>query len=263
MARKSPRLPNRNESRGIPKGPSLAGCLHVYMLTCLQALGLTPMLARHRGRDSVLHCGGSDWTHADALPHPDGGTLNPVVAGFQRESAVVFAALWWCALVVLVRERCGSVWWCACVGSLVVGSLLGCPPGAGWCAFGCWPQSVGHPGCVGVVSPPFGVCPWCGALLVAGSPTPWSVRLTRWRVSGCVQPGSWCLAVLARRHGAPTPGVLHTGETTWATPVSAGVGEPKGKARANSARVVSVGRSRDPSCGDGSPPGGAPPWLVR
>lgn len=100
----------------------MAGCLHVYMLTCLQALGLTPMLARHRGRDSVLHCGGSDWAHADASPHPDGGTLNPVVAGFQRESAVVVAALWWCALVVLVRERCGLVWWCACGGSLLVGS---------------------------------------------------------------------------------------------------------------------------------------------
>lgn len=208
MARKSQHLPNRNESRGIPKGPSLAGCLHVYMLTCLQALGLTPMLARHRGRDSVLHCGGSDWGHADGLPHPDGGTLNPAVAGFQREFAVVFAALWWCALVVLVRERCGSVWWCACVGSLLVGSLLGCPCVVvpSWC----WSQSVGHPGCVGVVAPPVGVCLNCGALPVAGPPTPWSVRLTRWCVSGCVQPGPWCLSVLARRHGAPTPGVLHT-----------------------------------------------------
>lgn len=105
----------------------MAGCLHVYMLTCLQALGLTPMLARHRGRDSVLHCGGSDWARADASPHPDGGTLNPAVAGFQRESAVVFAALWWCALVVLVRERCGSVWWCACVGVPCCGVPFGVP----------------------------------------------------------------------------------------------------------------------------------------
>ena len=127
MARKSPPSSSRNESRGIPKGPSLAGCLHVYMLTCLQVLGLTPMLARHRGRDSVLHCGGSDWAHADASPHPDGGTLNPAVAGLRCWAVVVVAALWWCALVVLVRERCGLVWWCACVGSLLVGSLLGCP----------------------------------------------------------------------------------------------------------------------------------------
>lgn len=70
----------------------MAGCLHVYMLTCLQALGLTPMLARHRGRDSVLHCGGSDWTHADALPHPDGGTLNPAVAGLRCWVAMALAA---------------------------------------------------------------------------------------------------------------------------------------------------------------------------
>ena len=85
------------------------------------------MLARHCGRDSVLHCGGSGGAPADASPHPDGGTLNPAVAGFQRESAVVFAALWWCALVVLVRERCGSVWWCACVGSLWCGVPFGVP----------------------------------------------------------------------------------------------------------------------------------------
>lgn len=203
------------------------------------------MLVRHRGRDSVLHCGGSDWARADASPHPDGGTLNPAVAGFQREFAVVFAALWWCALVVLVRERCGSVWWCACVGSLLVGSLLGCPCVVvpSWC----WSQSVGHPGCVGVVAPPVGVCLNCGALPVAGPPTPWSVRLTRWCVSGCVQPGPWCLAVLARRHGPLLLGCSTPGETTWATPVTAGVSEPEGKARANSAHVVSVGRSRDPS----------------
>ena len=85
------------------------------------------MLARHRGRDPVLHCGRSDGAPADASPHPDGGTLNPAVVGFQREFAVVFAALWWCALVVLVRERGGSVWWCACVGSLWCGVPFGVP----------------------------------------------------------------------------------------------------------------------------------------
>ena len=184
------------------------------MLTCLQALGLTPMLVRHRGRDSVLHCGGSGGAPADASPHPDGGTLNPAVAGFQREFAVVFAALWWCALVVLVRERCGSVWWCACVGSLWCGVPFGVPLCCGALlvvgvssAVGL--SRLGTPG-VGVVAPPVGVCLSCGALPVAGSPTSWSVRLTRWCVSGCVRPGPWCLAVLARRHGAPTPGVLHT-----------------------------------------------------
>lgn len=226
------------------------------------------MLARHRGRDSVLHCGGSDWGHADASPHPDGGTLNPAVAGFQREFAVVFAAP---VVVRLGRVGPRARWLglvvCLCGVPLVWGPFWGalvlwCPPGVGWWAFGCRPQSVGHPGCVGVVAPPSGVRLSCGALLGAGPPTPWSVRLTRWCVSGCVQPGPWCLAVLARRHGAPTPGVLHTGETTWATPVTAGVGEPEGKARADSARVVSVGRSRDPSCGGGSPPGESPS-LVR
>ena len=40
---------------------------------------------------------------------------------------MVFAALWWCALVVLVRERGGSVWWCACVGSLWCGVPFGVP----------------------------------------------------------------------------------------------------------------------------------------
>ena len=34
---------------------------------------------------------------------------------------------WWCALVVLVRERGGSVWWCACVGSLWCGVPFGVP----------------------------------------------------------------------------------------------------------------------------------------
>lgn len=209
------------------------------------------MLARHRGRDSVLHCGGSNWARADASPHPDGGTLNPAVAGFQRDSAVVFAALWWCALVVLVRERGGLVWWCACVGSLLVGSLLGCPcvvVPSWWSVCLRLLASVGRaPRVCGRGGSTFWGAPlvWC----TAGRRVThrWSVKLTRWCVSGCVRPGPWCLAVLARRHGAPTAGVLHTGETTWATPVSAGVGEPKGKARANSARVVSVGRSRDPS----------------
>ena len=89
---KSPYSSSLNESRGIPKGPSLAGCLHVYMLTCLQALGLTPMLARHRGRDSVFHCGGPDGAYADASPQPDGGTLNPAVAGLRCWVAMALAA---------------------------------------------------------------------------------------------------------------------------------------------------------------------------
>ena len=117
---------------------------------------------------------------------------------------------WWCALVVLVRERCGSVWWCACVGS-----LLGCPCVVvpSWCWLVClrllasagraprvWAWWLHLLGCaLGVVH--------CWS---QGHPPTWSVRLTRWCVSGCVQPGPWCLAVLARRHGAPTPGVLHT-----------------------------------------------------
>ena len=144
------------------------------------------MLARHRGRDSVLHCGGSDWARADASPHPDGGTLNPAVVGFQREFAVVgfqrefavvFAALWWCALVVLVRERCGSVWWCACVGSL-------------WCGV------------------PFGVPLCCGALLVVGVSS--AVGLSRLGT-----PGVWawwlhllgCASTVVRYWvaGSPTP----------------------------------------------------------
>ena len=225
------------------------------------------MLARHRGRDSVLHCGGSDGAPADASPHLDGGTLNPAVVGFQREFAVVVAAS---VVVRLGRVGPRALWLglvvCLCGVPLVWGPFWGalvlwCPPGGRW-TFGCQPQSFGHPGCVGVVAPPVGVCLSCGALLGAGSPARWSVRLTRWCVSGCVQPGPWCLAVLARRHGAPTPGVLHTRGTTWDTPVSAGVGEPTGKARASSARVVSVGRSRDPSCGGGLSPGESPS-LVR
>lgn len=208
MARKSPPSSSRNESRGIPEGPSLAGCLHVYMLTCLQALGLTPMLARHRGRDSVLHCGGSDGAPADALPHLDSGTLNPAVAGFQRESAVVFAAP---VAVCLGRVGPRALWLglvvCLCGVPLVWGPFWGarvlwCPPGVGL-------SRSGTPG-VGVVAPPVGVCLSCGALPVAGLPSLWSVRLTRWCVLGCVRPGPWCLAVLARRHGAPTTGVLHT-----------------------------------------------------
>ena len=137
MARKSPPSSWLNKSRGIPKGPSLAGCLNVYMLTCLQALGLTPMLARHRGRDSVLHCGGSDRAPADASPHPDGGTLNPAVAGFQRESAVVFAAS---VVVRLGRAGPRALWLglvvCLCGVPLVWGPFWGalvlwCPPGDG------------------------------------------------------------------------------------------------------------------------------------
>lgn len=214
----------------------MAGCLHVYMLTCLQALGLTPMLARHRGQDSVLHCGGSDGAPADASPHPDGGTLNPAVAGFQRESAVVFAAP---VVVRLGRSGPRARWLglvvCLCGVPLVWGPFWGalvlwCPPGVGWWAFGCRPQLVGHPGCGRGGSTCWGVPQlWCATGSQCHPPT-WSVRLTRWCVSGCVQPVPWCLAVLVRRHGAPTTGVLHTRGTTWATPVTAGVGEPEGKA---------------------------------
>ena len=193
------------------------------------------MLARHRGRDPVLHCGRSDGAPADASPHPDGGTLNPAVAGLRCWVAVVVAALWWCALVVLVRERCGSVWWCACVGSLWCGVPVGVPSCCGALLV------VGEPSPVGISrSGTPGVWAWWLHLLgcasavvrywVAGLPSLWSVRLTRWCVLGCVRPGPWCLSVLARRHGAPTTGVLHTRGTTWATPVTAGVGEPKGKA---------------------------------
>lgn len=165
MARKSPPSSSRNESRGIPEGPSLAGCLHVYMLTCLQALGLTPMLARHRGRDSVLHCGGSDGAPADALPHLDSGTLNPAVAGFQRESAVVFAAP---VAVCLGRVGPRALW----LGLVVC--LCGVP-------------------CCGV---PVGVPVCCGALLVlvsvgraprvcgCGGSTCWGVPQLRC-ASGC------------------------------------------------------------------------------
>lgn len=225
------------------------------------------MLARHRGRDSVLHCGGSDGAPADASSHPDGGTLNPVVAGFQREFAVVVAALWWCALVVLVRERCGLVWWCACVGSLVVGSLLGCPCVVvpSWCWLVCLrllasvgraPRVCGRGGstCWGVPQL------WCATGCRVTRPLEcetYSVVCLGLRPAGvlvpsCAGAAAWC----PYSWGAP-----HRG-TIWATPVSAGVGEPKGKARASSARVVSVGRSRDPSCGGGSPPGESPS-LVR
>lgn len=214
----------------------MARCLHVYMLTCLQALGLTPMLARHRGRDSVLHCGGSDGAPADALPHLDGGTLNPAVAGFQREFAVVFAALWWCALVVLVRERCGSVWWCACVGSLWCGVPVGVP-----LCCGALLVLVGGPSAVGLSrSGTPGAWAWWLHLLgcapgvvrywVAGSPTPlecetYSVVCLGLRPAGALVPScagaaAWCPYFW----GAPHRGA------TWATPVSAGVGEPKGKA---------------------------------
>lgn len=215
MARKSPPSSSRNESRGIPKGPSLAGCLHVYMLTCLQALGLTPMLARHRGRDPVLHCGGSDGAPADASPHPDGGTLNPAVAGFQRESAVVFAAP---VAVCLGRSGPRALWLglvvCLC-GVPCCGVPFGVPLCCGALLVVCGPSAVGlsWPGTPGVWA-------WwlhllgCASAVVhcrsQGHPPTWSVRLTRWCVSGSVQPGPWCLAVLARRHGAPTPGVLHT-----------------------------------------------------
>lgn len=188
----------------------MAGCLHVNMLTCLQALGLTPMLARHRGRDPVLHCGRSDGAPADASPHPDGGTLNPAVAGFQRESAVVFAApvvvclgragprALWLGLVVClcgVPLVWGPFWGALCCGALLVLVSVGRAP-----------RVRGHGGgstCWGVPQL------WC-ATGSQGHPPTWSVRLTRWCVLGCVQPGLWCLAALARRHGAPTTGVLHT-----------------------------------------------------
>lgn len=193
----------------------MAGCLHVYMLTCLQALGLTPMLARHLGRDSVLHCGGSDWAPADASPHPDGGTLNPAVAGFQRESAVVFAApvvvclgrvgprALWLGLVVCL---CGvPVGVPLCCGALLV--LVGVPSAVGLS----W---SGTPG-VGVVAPPVGVRPWCGALLVAGPPThleceTYSVVRLGLRPAGALVPScagaaAWC----PYSWGAPHPGRPH------------------------------------------------------
>lgn len=214
MARKSPPSSWLNKSRGIPKGPSVAGCLHVYMLTCLQALGLTPMLARHLGRDSVLHCGGSDWAPADASPHPDGGTLNPAVAGFQRESAVVFAApvvvclgrvgprALWLGLVVCL---CGvPLVWGPCWGALV----LWCPPGVGWCAFGCWPQLVGHPGCGRGGSTCWGApLVWCTAgrrvthPLVGDLMVCLGLRPAVALVPSCAGASAWC----------PTTGVLHTG----------------------------------------------------
>ena len=168
------------------------------------------MLARHRGRDSVLHCGGSDWGHADVLPHPDGGTLNPAVAGFQREFAVVFAApvvvslgragprALWLGLVVClcgVPLVWGPFWGALCCGALLV--LVGGPSAVGLSRSvtpGVWAWWLHPLGC---------------ATGSQGHPPPWSVRLTRWCVSGCVQPGLWCLAVLGRRHGAPTTGVLH------------------------------------------------------
>ena len=215
------------------------------------------MLARHRGRDSVLHCGGSDGAPADALPHPDGGTLNP--AGLRCWVAMVLAALWWCALVVLVRERCGSVWWCACVGSLWCGVPVGVPLCCGallvLVSVGWAPRVCGRGGstCWGVPQL------WC-ATGSQGHPPPWSVRLTRWCVLGCVRPGPWCLAVLVWRHGAPTSGVLHIGGP-YGLPLTAGVGELKARPE-QTLRAVSVGRSRDPSCGGGSPPGESPS-LVR
>lgn len=105
---------------------------------------------------------------------------------------------WWCALVVLVRERCGSVWWCACVGSLWCGVPFGVP-----LCCGALLVLVGGPSAVGLSrSGTPGAWAWwlhplgCASAVVrywvAGSPTPWSVRLTRWCVLGCVRPGPWC-----------------------------------------------------------------------
>ena len=240
---KSPYSSSLNESRGIPKGPSLAGCLHVYMLTCLQALGLTPMLARHRGRDSVFHCGGPDGAYADASPQPDGGTLNPAVAGLRCWVAMALAApvvvrlgrigprALWLGLVVClcgVPLVWGPFWGALCCGALLV--LVGGPSAVGL-------SRSGTPG-VGVVAPPVGVCLSCGALPVAGSPIPWSVRLTRWCVLGCVRPGPWCPGCAGVAAWCPYFWGAPHRETTWATPVSAGVGEPEGKARANSACSV-------------------------
>ena len=127
------------------------------------------MLARHRGRDSVLHCGGSDGAPADASPHPDGVTLNPAVAGFQRKSAAVFAApvvarlgraaprALWLGLVVClcgVPLVWGPFWGALCCGALLVVGVSSAV-GLSW---------SGTPG-VGVVASPVGVCLSCGALL--------------------------------------------------------------------------------------------------
>lgn len=98
-------------------------------------------------------------------------------------------------------------------GSLVVGSLLGCPCVVvpSWC----WSQSVGHPGCVGVVAPPFGVCLSCGALLGRRVTLPlecetYSVVCLGLRPAGALVPScagaaAWC----PYYWGAPHPGGPH------------------------------------------------------
>ena len=89
------------------------------------------MLARHRGRDSVFHCGGPDGAYADASPQPDGGTLNPAVAGLRCWVAMALAA----PVVVRLGRIGPRARWLGLVvclwGPLVVGSLLGCP--VLWC----------------------------------------------------------------------------------------------------------------------------------
>lgn len=242
---KSPCSSSPNESRGIPKGPSLAGCLHVYMLTCLQALGLTPMLARHRGRDSVFHCGGSDGAYADASPQPDGGTLNPAVAGLRCWVAMALAApvvvrlgrigprARWLGLVVCLwgAPCCGVPFGVPCV--VVPLSVAAGLSRSGTSGVRCAGALVQPLGCASVVvrCRAQAAHPLVGNLMVR-------IRLcpTGALVPSCAGAAAWCPYYWGAPHGA----------TTWATPVTAGVGEPKARPE-QTLRAVSVGRSRDPS----------------
>lgn len=217
------------------------------------------MLARHRGRDSVFHCGGPDGAYADASPQPDGGTLNPAVAGLRCWVAMALAA----PVVVRLgrigpRARWLGLVVCLCGVPLVWGPFWGalcC--GAPLC--GCWLKSVGHLGCqvYGRLGPPSGVCLGCGALLAQATHPLVGDLMVRIRLCpagalapSCAGAAAWCPYYWGAPHGA----------TSWATPVTAGVGEPKARPE-QTLRAVSVGRSRDPSRGGGSPPGESPSWV--
>lgn len=140
---------------------------------------------------------------------------------------------WWCALVVLVRERGGSVWWCACGGPLLWGPfwgalccgallvLVGRPSAAGLSRSG-----TSGVRCAGALVHPLGCAsavvrcraqaahPLVGNLMVR-------IRLcpTGALVPSCAGAAAWCPYYWGAPHGA----------TTWATPVTAGVGEPKAR----------------------------------